>query len=77
MQQVVSHGTMRVVANGTIFLDGRVLVDKRALLFGVTSITNHIDGVGFQVSFGLSVRIVAIGTRHLPFPDGMMGRQLS
>ena len=45
MQQVVGHGTVWIVTYGTVFFDGRVLVDERALFIGVTSITNHIDRV--------------------------------
>ncbi len=73
MQQVVGYRTMWVVADGAVFFDRRVLVDKRALFIGVTSITNQVDRVGFQVPFGLSVRIVAIGAGNFSLLDRMVG----
>ena len=45
MQQVIGHGTVWIVTYGTVFFDGRVLVNERALFVGVTFITNHIDCV--------------------------------
>ena len=69
---------MRVVANGAIFLRGRMVINEWPALLHVAGETGVIDIVSHHVAgSGRTVRVVAIRTDHLAFTDGMTGRAVN
>ena len=66
-----------IVAIGTIFGDVSVFIDKRALILHVTTGTGRFNGwLKEQGAVRGAMRIVAISTIHLQFPDRMVRRLL-
>ena len=76
MQQVVGHGSVRVMADRTVLFDWSVLVGERSLFFGVTAVASEIDRVFLQMAIRLAVRIVTGRADHLAFTNGMVRWQL-
>lgn len=73
-QQVVGDRSVWLVTNGAVFRHGGVLVGKRTLLIGVTTITDHVDRRLLEIPLCLSVTVVAVRADHLSFLDGMVLR---
>ena len=74
-QQIVCHGPVRLVTIDAVLGCRWVLVNKRALLLRVATITNLVHGICLQVPLELAMRIVAVGADHLAFLDGMVRRK--
>ena len=64
------------MADGTVFIDGCMFVDKGTLFVGVAPVARHISRFFAQITFRLTVGIVAVGASHLALLDGMVGGQL-
>jgi hypothetical protein len=75
VEQVVGDRTVGIVADAAILGDGRVFIGEGALFFRMATVANLIHGLLSQVVFILSVPVVAVGTDHLAFLDGMVRRQ--
>ena len=57
---------VRVVAQGAVFGNGRVLPQERAALLGMTAVTGIVQiGIDQQRVVTSIVRVVAIGAGHL------------
>ena len=68
-------GSVRSMTGETIFRRRSVLPEERTALLGMTLKTFFVDGIGRDQFFGdRTVRIVAVGTGHLTFPDRMVRR---
>jgi len=65
---------MRPVAVGALFSDIGVFVNKRTLVFHVTTGTKGFGGDALEVLVvGREVRIMAVGAGHLVLRDGVVG----
>ena len=63
-----------VMACHAILPNGRVLPQKRAGFLRMAAVAGLVDTVALDQHVGdRSMRIMATGTLHLPFPDGHMG----
>jgi hypothetical protein len=74
-QQIIGHRAVRIVTMRATLRNRRMLVHERPLLFCMALVAHAVYRIFFEVSFGLAVRVVAIGASHLAFPDRMMRRQ--
>ena len=64
---------MRIVADRAVLLDRWMLVDEWPLLLRMAFVADQVDGLVLEVPFRLAVRIMAVGTGHLAFPDRVVG----
>ena len=75
-KQVIGHGSVRIMAHHAVFNDRIMLEGKRPLITGMAFETQIIGAlVCFEQSTTeviRSVRIVAVGTTHLSFLEGMV-----
>ena len=73
LQQIRHDGPVRVVADRAVFRNRLVVVHERSALFHVARVTGLVDAVALEL-FGTrrTMRIVAIGTAHLPFEHRMV-----
>jgi len=69
-EQPVVYRAVRLMAIGAIFYDRRVLPKKRPAPLGVAQITGFINACLYELRrIGSSVRVVAVRTGHLSFPE--------
>lgn len=74
-QQIVYHGSMRVVANGAILHDRGVLEEERSLILGMALKADIVAVCFFQVVIFRTVVVMATAAAHLFFLHRMMGRE--
>ena len=74
-QQIIGYRAVRLVTIRAALRHRRMLVHKRPLLFCMALVAQTVDRILFEVTFGLAVRVVAVGANHLAFPDRMVRRQ--
>lgn len=74
VEQVVGGCPMWIVADGAVLFYRCVLVYEGPLFVRMALVTKHVDRFGFQVSFILAVRVMAVGTGHFAFSYGVVRR---
>jgi hypothetical protein len=74
-KQVVGYRAMRFVADGAILRHRWMFVNKGTLFICVAFVANQVQRWFFEISFGLAMRIVAIGASDFSFFDRMMRRE--
>jgi hypothetical protein len=73
LQQRRNVGTVRRMADGAVFRDGLMLKQEGAAFFRMAGIASFGDRIFLeQLGAGRAMRVVAIGTHHLAFTDGVM-----
>lgn len=74
-KQVVGYRAMRFVTDGAILRDWWMFVNKGTLFICVAFVADQVQRGFFEISFGLAMRIVAIGASDFSFFDRMMRRE--
>ena len=74
LQQVIGNRAVRRMAVCTVLGHGRVLVSEGPLFLGMALPAQEIERFRFQVTFHLTVPIVAIAAEHLAFLHGVVRR---
>jgi hypothetical protein len=76
LEQGLVRGAVGFVAYIAAFGHGRMLVDKRARLFGMALKTGLFYALGLKVPQGAAVGIMAAYALHFTLVDGVVGRKL-
>lgn len=70
----IGSGAVRVVANRAIFGHRLVVMHERPALLHMAGVAGIVDAIALHHLWSdRTVRIMAIGTSHFPFGDGMAG----
>ena len=74
LEHVHNRSSMRVVANGAVFLDRSVLIHEGALEICVTFVTGQIDRLLVKHGFIVPMWVMATAAGHFAFENRMVRR---
>ena len=76
LEEIISNGSVRIMTDTAIFYNRRVFKDKRPLKFCMTVGAEVIDRAPAHIFLLRAMDVMTAAALHLPFPQGMVGREI-